>query len=193
MTLVSRLAPKLWDLKNQPYTGRSGATKLKRWWNILKLTAYQRHSNIVTKIHCYINTYRQTTQIKYTYIHNYTHKKRLHIQSNSYKEKSLINFVTFTTLPFHPYPPKINEFGHMRLLPWQYAIDIAIHIGHAIDIKLKSILFIKQLSGKFPNIDFHWNVEKRDFTKIFIFLLKFQLIRINVLVMIFKFVIIENT
>ena len=62
---------------------------------------------------------------------------------------------------------------------------IAIRIGHAIDIKGKDISFIKQFSVKTRIMDFYWKVQKRGFTRIFIFLLEFQLIRINPNVIIF--------
>ena len=69
---------------------------------------------------------------------------------------------------------------------------IAIQIGYAIDINVKGISFIKQLSCKFSIKDFYWNIQKWDLTRIFILLIEFHLIRINFVVIIFKFVIIES-
>ena len=55
-----------------------------------------------------------------------------------------------------------------------------------------AIAFIKQVSCKSSIMEFYWKVQKLRFTRIFISLLEFQLIRINIIVVTFKFIIIES-
>ena len=52
--------------------------------------------------------------------------------------------------------------------------------------------FIKQLSGEFAITEFYWKVQKQGFSRIFIFLLEFQLIKINIAVIIFKLIIFDK-
>ena len=57
------------------------------------------------------------------------------------------------------------------------------HIRNLIDIKAKSISFIKQFSCKFSIMEFYWNFKKSGFI---------QLICIDTIVIIFKIIIIES-
>ena len=64
-----------------------------------------------------------------------------------------------------------------------------VQIGYAIDMKEKSISFIKKISSKFFIMNFYRKVQKLELIKIFIFLFESQLIRINTIVIAFKFII----
>lgn len=67
-----------------------------------------------------------------------------------------------------------------------------VQIGYAIDMKEKSISFIKKISSKFFIMNFYRKVQKLELIKIFIFLFESQLIRINIIVIAFKFIITES-
>ena len=67
---------------------------------------------------------------------------------------------------------------------------IAIQIGHTINIKGKCISFVKL--HFFPIIGFYWKVQKTSLYKDLHVLLEFQLIRINILIIIFKSIFVES-
>ena len=69
---------------------------------------------------------------------------------------------------------------------------IVIQTGHTIDIKGKNIPFIRNLSSKFLIIVFYLKVKEQEFTRIFIFIIEFQLMRINFFVNIFKLFVVER-
>ena len=58
--------------------------------------------------------------------------------------------------------------------------------------KEKRVSFVNQLSRKHSIMYFYWKVQKQGFTRIFIFLLEFQLITVNIVVTIFKFITAEK-
>ena len=73
---------------------------------------------------------------------------------------------------------------------WWY---IAFQRRHVIDITGKSISFVKELSGKMVIMIFYLKIQKRAFIRILSFLSEFQLIRINIFVIVLKLVIVSNS
>ena len=114
----------------------------------------------------------------------------------------------FTILLFHSHQKHINLFYHINYFFCcpdntqncrtdrnikHFKWYMAFQIRYTTDLKSKRISFIKHVSGKCPIIDFYWKIQKWGFKRIFIFILEFQITRINMVLIIFKLVFAEST